>query len=88
MSSVLDIDYFSPGIKCFVERVEEIKQLKRRAAPSDDLEPGNDQHYYHLRDYDSEAPVNLSEADSGRVKHLRGVLIAPQIVSYSSENHE
>ena len=52
MSSVLDIDYFSPGIKSFVERVEKIKQLKRRAAPGDDLEPDNDQHYYHLRDYD------------------------------------
>ena len=64
------IDLVSPGIKSFVERVEEIKQLKWRAAPSDDLEPDNDQHYYHLRDYDSEAPVNLSEADSGRVKHF------------------
>ena len=46
------IDFVSPGIKGFVERVEEIKQLKWRAAPSNDLEPDNDQHYYHLRDYD------------------------------------
>ena len=80
--------FVSPGIKGFVERVEEIKQLKWRAAPSDDLEPDNDQHYYHLRDYESEAPVNLSEADSGRVKHLRGVLASSQVVSNSSENRE
>ena len=33
----------------------------------------------------SEAPVNLSEANGGRVKHFRGVLGSPQIVSNSPE---
>ena len=55
------IDLVSPGIKSFVERVEKIKQLKRRAAPGDDLEPDNFQHYYHLRDYDSELVTRQSQ---------------------------
>ena len=40
--------FFSPGIKSFVKRVEEIEELKWRAAPSNDLEPCDD-YYYYLR---------------------------------------
>ena len=42
-----DKGFFSPGIKSFVKRVEEIEELKWRAAPSNDLEPDND-NCFHL----------------------------------------
>lgn len=35
---------------------------------------------------DNDSPVDLSEADSGRVKHFGGVLCSPQIVSNSSKS--